>query len=73
MNLRYFNPIGAHPSGLLGEDQKANQIIFSHIFGVASGQYENLKIFGNDWPTIDGTGVRDYVHVMDLAEVYFRS
>ena len=68
-NLRYFNPIGAHPSGLIGEDPlgKPNNL-FPQITKVAVGNLEEIKIFGNDWPTYDGTGVRDYIHVMDLAE-----
>ena len=69
INLRYFNPIGAHPSGLLGEDPLGiPNNIFPFITQVASGKLSTLKIFGNDWPTSDGTGVRDYIHVMDLAE-----
>ena len=68
-NLRYFNPIGAHDSGLIGENplNKPNNI-FPIICNVAKRKIPFLKIFGNDWPTIDGTGIRDYVHVMDLAE-----
>ncbi len=69
--LRYFNPIGAHDSGLLGEhpsDTPNN--IFPYICKVAIGEYKELKIFGNDWPTKDGTGIRDYIHVMDLAEAH---
>ena len=68
-NLRYFNPIGAHHTGLIGEnpyDVPSN--IFPYICGVAIGKYKKLNIFGNDWPTKDGTGVRDYIHVMDLAD-----
>ena len=67
--LRYFNPIGAHPSGLVGEDplQRINNL-FPYLCGVASGKFKELKIFGNDWPTNDGTCVRDYIHVVDLAE-----
>jgi len=70
-NLRYFNPIGAHSSGLLGEapNNKPNNL-FPYICRVAQGIYEKLIIFGNNWPTIDGTGVRDYIHVMDLAEAH---
>jgi len=70
-NLRYFNPIGAHPTGLLGEDplKKPNNI-FPLVCKVAKGVYEKLYIFGNDWPTLDGTGIRDYLHVMDLAEAH---
>ena len=68
-NLRYFNPIGAHPSGLIGEDPigKPNNI-FPYITKVAAGNLQELNVFGNDWPTLDGTGVRDYIHIMDLAE-----
>jgi len=68
-NLRYFNPIGAHPSGLLGEDPQGKpNNIFPLILKVASGELNQLRIFGNDWDTFDGTGVRDYIHVLDLAE-----
>ena len=67
--LRYFNPVGAHPSGQIGEDPRgepANLIPFA--MQVATGQREVLSVFGDDYPTQDGTGVRDYLHVMDLAE-----
>ncbi len=68
-SLRYFNPIGAHPSALIGEDpsDRPNNI-FPLITGVAIGRYKRLSIFGDDWNTKDGTGVRDYIHVYDLAE-----
>ena len=67
--LRYFNPIGAHPSGLIGENPLGSpNNIFPIINEVASGERNNLNIFGNDWETPDGTGVRDYIHVMDLAD-----
>ena len=67
--LRYFNPIGAHPSGLIGESPlKTPTNIFPIINEVASGERKNLNIFGNDWDTFDGTGIRDYIHVMDLAD-----
>ncbi len=67
--LRYFNPIGAHPSGLIGENPLGSpNNIFPIINEVASGERNNLNIFGNDWDTPDGTGVRDYIHVMDLAD-----
>jgi UDP-glucose 4-epimerase len=69
ISLRYFNPAGAHPSGLLGEDPNGtpNNLI-PYISRVASGKYPILQIFGGDYPTPDGTAVRDYIHVMDLAE-----
>lgn len=67
--LRYFNPVGAHESGLLGEaPQGIPNNLMPYITQVAKGTLEELKIFGNDYPTMDGTGVRDYVHVMDIAE-----
>ena len=67
--LRYFNPIGAHPSGLIGENPVGiPNNIFPLITQVAFGIRTHLKIFGNDWPTHDGTGIRDYIHVMDIAE-----
>lgn len=66
--LRYFNPIGAHESGLIGEDPKGipNNLV-PYITQVAIGKREYLNVFGNDYPTPDGTGVRDYIHVVDLA------
>ena len=67
-SLRYFNPIGAHSSGLLGEDPKdIPNNIFPLITNTALGIQKILKIYGNDWPTPDGTPIRDYIHVMDLA------
>ena len=67
--LRYFNPVGAHESGLIGEDpQGIPNNLMPYIAQVAAGQREFLKVFGNDYPTPDGTGIRDYIHVMDLAE-----
>jgi len=66
--LRYFNPIGAHESGTIGEDpQDIPNNLFPFITQVAVGKREHLNVWGNDWPTRDGTGVRDYLHVMDLA------
>ncbi len=73
-NLRYFNPIGAHFSGLIGEAPLGiPNNIFPFITQVATGQRKELNIFGNDWPTHDGTGIRDYIHVMDLAEGHISS
>jgi len=74
ISLRYFNPIGAHPSGMIGEDP--NDIpnnLFPFILQVAVGKRDQLSVFGNDWPTIDGTGVRDYLHVVDLADGHLRA
>ncbi|WP_201549655.1 UDP-glucose 4-epimerase GalE [Psychrobacter fjordensis] len=67
--LRYFNPVGAHPSGQIGEDP--NDIpnnLMPYISQVAVGKLDKLSIFGNDYPTVDGTGVRDFIHVIDLAQ-----
>ncbi|MGF1805534.1 UDP-glucose 4-epimerase GalE [Aliivibrio sifiae] len=67
--LRYFNPVGAHPSGTMGEDpQGIPNNLMPFIAQVAVGRRESLSVFGNDYPTPDGTGVRDYIHVMDLAD-----
>lgn len=67
--LRYFNPIGAHPSGLIGEDPNGiPNNLMPYICQVAIGKLPQLSIFGNDYPTPDGTGVRDYIHVVDLAD-----
>ena len=67
--LRYFNPIGAHESGMIGEDPNGiPNNLMPYIARVASGKYEYLSIFGNDYNTKDGTGVRDYIHVVDLAQ-----
>ena len=66
--LRYFNPIGAHESGRIGEDpQGIPNNLMPYITQVASGKRERLRVWGNDYPTVDGTGVRDYIHVVDLA------
>jgi UDP-glucose 4-epimerase len=67
--LRYFNPVGAHPSGLIGEDPTGiPNNLMPYVTQVAVGKRDKLKIFGNDYATPDGTGIRDYLHVMDLAE-----
>ena len=67
--LRYFNPVGAHESGLIGEEpQGIPNNLMPYIVRVASGELEQLSIFGNDYNTPDGTGVRDYIHVVDLAK-----
>ena len=66
--LRYFNPVGAHPSGLIGEDPAGiPNNLMPYVAQVAVGQREHLNVYGNDYATPDGTGVRDYIHVQDLA------
>lgn len=72
--LRYFNPVGAHESGLIGEDPNGipNNLL-PYIAQVAVGKLPELAVFGNDYPTADGTGVRDYIHVLDLAEGHLRA
>ena len=72
--LRYFNPVGAHPSGLIGEDPNGipNNLL-PYISQVAIGKLKALSVFGNDYPTTDGTGVRDYIHVMDLANGHLKA
>lgn len=72
--LRYFNPIGAHESGLIGEDPKGiPNNLMPYVAKVASGELEKLSVFGNDYPTKDGTGVRDYIHVVDLAIAHLKA
>jgi UDP-glucose 4-epimerase len=67
--LRYFNPVGAHPDGLLGEDPRGvPNNVMPYVAQVAVGRRERLSVFGDDYPTPDGTGIRDYIHVMDVAE-----
>lgn len=67
--LRYFNPVGAHPSGRIGEDPKGiPNNLMPYVAQVASGKLKRIGVFGNDYPTPDGTGVRDYIHVVDLAK-----
>ena len=66
--LRYFNPVGAHESGLIGEDPRGiPNNLMPFVSQVAVGRLPQLSVFGGDWPTPDGTGVRDYIHVVDLA------
>ncbi len=72
--LRYFNPVGAHPSGLIGEDPRGiPNNLMPFVTQVAVGKRKELSIFGGDWPTHDGTGVRDYIHVQDLARGHVRA
>ncbi|MCA0394257.1 MAG: UDP-glucose 4-epimerase GalE [Proteobacteria bacterium] len=69
--LRYFNPVGAHSSGLIGEDPSGPpNNLMPYICQVAVGRRPRLNVFGGDWPTVDGTGVRDYIHVVDLARAH---
>lgn len=72
--LRYFNPVGAHESGLIGEaPQGTPNNLMPYVAQVAGGRREYLSIWGNDYPTTDGTGVRDYIHVVDLAQGHLRA
>ncbi len=72
--LRYFNPVGAHGSGRIGEDPNGiPNNLFPYIAQVAAGKLKELEVFGNDYPTPDGTGVRDYIHVVDLARGHLRA
>lgn len=72
--LRYFNPIGAHESGLIGENPNGvPNNIMPYIMRVATGQYDKVHVFGNDYDTKDGTGVRDYIHVVDLANGHIKA
>ena len=72
--LRYFNPIGAHPSGKMGEDPNGIPLnLMPYITQVAVGKLPFLRVFGNDFPTHDGTGVRDYIHVVDLAKGHVKA
>ena len=74
ISLRYFNPLGAHPSGEMGEDPNGipNNLV-PYVTQVAVGRLDKVKVFGNDYPTPDGTGIRDYVHIMDLAQGHVRA
>ena len=72
--LRYFNPVGAHKSGLIGENPNGiPNNLMPYINQVAKGQLACLNVFGDDYPTCDGTGVRDYIHVVDLAKGHLRA
>lgn len=72
--LRYFNPIGAHESGIIGEDPRGipNNLL-PYVTQVAIGRLPHLNVYGNDYPTVDGTGVRDYIHVVDLAIAHLKA
>ena len=72
--LRYFNPVGAHESGLIGEEPKGKpNNLMPYVARVAAGILDELSVFGNDYPTKDGTGVRDYIHVVDLAKGHIKA
>ncbi len=72
--LRYFNPVGAHPSGLIGEDPSGiPNNLMPYVAKVAAGELPKLRIYGGDYPTPDGTGVRDFIHVVDVAEGHVRA
>lgn len=72
--LRYFNPVGAHESGLIGEDPAGvPNNLMPYVAQVAVGKLEKLRVFGGDYPTVDGTGVRDYIHVVDLAKGHLKA
>ena len=72
--LRYFNPIGAHESGMIGENPRGiPNNLMPYVSQVASGRLKELSVYGNDYPTIDGTGVRDYIHVVDLAKGHVKA
>lgn len=72
--LRYFNPVGAHPTGLIGEDpQGVPNNLMPLVAKVAAGELPRVKVYGTDYPTRDGTGIRDYIHVVDLADGHVRA
>ncbi|MDI3329109.1 MAG: UDP-glucose 4-epimerase GalE [Micrococcus sp.] len=71
--LRYFNPVGAHPSGVIGEDPRGTPAnLMPYVARVAAGTYPELSVYGDDYSTADGTGIRDYIHVMDLADAHVK-
>ena len=71
MILRYFNPVGAHTSGFIGDNPKMKASnIFPALMKVVNNESKKFKIFGNNWPTKDGTCIRDYIHIMDLADAH---
>lgn len=73
MLLRYYNPVGAHSSGKIGEDPNGiPNNLFPYMTQVAIGRLETLSVFGNDYSTKDGTGIRDYIHVVDLAQGHLK-
>jgi UDP-glucose 4-epimerase len=70
-SLRYFNPVGAHPSGQIGEDPRGiPNNLMPLVCQVANGKRAKLHVYGSDWPTVDGSGMRDYLHVVDLAQAH---
>jgi UDP-glucose 4-epimerase len=72
--LRYFNPVGAHESGLIGEDPEGPpDNLLPYVVQTAVGRHPHVRVFGNDYPTPDGTGIRDYIHVCDLAAGHLRA
>jgi UDP-glucose 4-epimerase len=72
--LRYFNPVGAHESGLIGEDPMGvPNNLMPYVTQVAVGKRDHLSVYGGDWPTHDGTGIRDYIHVVDLARGHVKA
>lgn len=74
ISLRYFNPVGAHPSGEIGEDPNGEpNNLMPYIAQVAVGRRPYLSVFGTDYPTVDGTGVRDYIHIVDLADGHVKA
>ncbi|RIY31821.1 UDP-glucose 4-epimerase GalE [Psittacicella hinzii] len=73
VSLRYFNPVGAHPSGLIGEEYKKPFNIFPALYDVYLGKLPHLSVFGTDYPTTDGTAERDYIHIMDIVDGHIKA